>query len=623
MVYEPTFNIKLLNKINLLEHKIADSSDEDIKKRFEIEKEELLKHFLIKLKKGDFVTLKDSNQERVYLEQTKELWEANQEGDSLALMKAQLNIYTIFLERTFEIFLITVHDYYSYFKPHSSFTKLFISYSESTSFDSRAYKRVYDKIVAKKELTSEEMEYVEAYERFEDKYRVYQEVFFLIVSDVNKTLETNALITEFGIENLIVYLDENDMLSNYNDLSKKYLSITIGQLIVAFGIFGFILLLKTVVIDSVLYALVTLFRGKNEKDRSKDSRFKSFLDSALRDPIRYIIYLAALDFSLRVVFMQENNQAIVSYFTLGYILLFVWGAFKFINNFVLTYSDNVLERYPNVRGEMVNFFVNLSKILVVIIGILIVLSSMGYDVSGIVASLGIGGLAVAFAARETIANIFGSISVILDNIFTQGDWVVVDGVEGTVVDIGMRSTKIRTFDNSMIYVPNSTMASAEVRNWSKRILGRRIYMKLGATYDSDPKDLENAVLQIREMLVSHPDIADDSARHEMESARMTKVVSRELEYGIKKTLLVYIDSFESSSIDILVYCFSKTVDWQKWLEVKQDVILKIMYIFEANNLSFAFPSQSVYWKNESEKPLEILPSEPELITPKQVEEMKK
>lgn len=618
-----TFNIKILNKINLLDYKLANTQDEGVKKRLEIEKKALIDHLLKRLKEGDFATFKDDDREALYLEYTKALREAKEQGDELGVMTAQMQIYSIYMERVFELFLITVHDYNEYLKPLSAYKALFIQYSESMSFSIKNYKRLYDKLSEKKEPTSEERKYLRVYEKFDDRHRVYQDIFYVIASNAYATLETNSIITRFGIEKLIVYLDENDSLASYNELCKRWLKITIGQLIVAVGIFGLILLFKSLVVDTVLFGLgKVLKKPQDDGEEVSSDRFRQFLDTSLRQPIRYFVYLIAVDLALRIVFMQENNQSIVNYFMLGYILLMVWALFKMINNFVLIYSGNVLQRYPNVRGEMVNFFVNFSKILVVVIGVLIVLSNMGYDVSGIVASLGIGGLAIAFAARETIANIFGSISVILDNIFTQGDWVVVDNIEGTVVDIGMRSTKIRTFDNSMIYVPNATMASAKVRNWSKRMLGRRIYMKLGATYDSDPKALEQAVEDIREMLRTHPDIADSTAQHEMETARMTKVVSRDLEYGIKKTLLVYLDGFSDSSIDIMIYCFSKSVEWQKWLEVKQDVILKIIAIFEKNGLSFAFPSQSVYWQNDAKKPLEVMQIAPERVTPETIKELK-
>ena len=131
-------------------------------------------------------------------------------------------------------------------------------------------------------------------------------------------------------------------------------------------------------------------------------------------------------------------------------------------------------------------------------------------------------------------------------------------------------------------------------------------MHLGATYSSDPIDLKNAVEDIKNMLIDHPGIADGSFEEEKNySRKMSKFVSSDMEFGIKKTLFVHVDNFSESSIDIMVYCFSKSVMWGDWLGVKEDIIYKIIDIFKKNNLSFAFPSQSLYLNNENELPLKI------------------
>ncbi|MBL0708176.1 MAG: mechanosensitive ion channel family protein [Sulfurimonas sp.] len=433
------------------------------------------------------------------------------------------------------------------------------------------------------------------YDNFIDRKKLYQEIFFIISDKTVSMLKANTIITKLGLDEFIGYFNSLEKLQDLDTFAQKYFRVSIGQIVVSFMFFVLVVLFKKLVVDTLLFSFTkVLYKGI--KDSSKNERFRNYMDSSLRLPIRYILYLIALDISLRILFMSIDNGEVINYFTLLYILIFIWGAFRLINNFVLMYSDDVLVNYPNIRGEMINFFVNFFKLFVLVVGLLIIFSSLGYDVSGVIASLGIGGLAVAFAARETIANIFGSISLILDNTFTQGDWIVMDEAEGTVVDIGMRSTKIRTFDNAMIYVPNSEVASAKVKNWSRRMIGRRIYMKIGATYSSKPSDLKNAIDEIKEMLVNHPQIADSNFNEDEKNLSLvkTKVVSANLEYGIIKTLLVNLDELSDSSINIMIYCFSKSVIWSEWLEVKEDVVFKIMEIFEKNNLSFAFPSQSVY-----------------------------
>jgi len=166
-------------------------------------------------------------------------------------------------------------------------------------------------------------------------------------------------------------------------------------------------------------------------------------------------------------------------------------------------------------------------------------------------------------------------------------------VNGTVVEIGLRATTIRTFANALISIPNSELANSGVKNWSRRRIGRRIKMNIGVTYQSDFNDIRQAILDIREMLKEHHGIADQRTEYS-NSVRESKLVSTEDYKGIKRTTLVYMDEFADSSINILVYCFSRTVDWEEWLEVKEDVMFKVSDILTQNNLEFAYPSLALY-----------------------------
>ena len=137
-----------------------------------------------------------------------------------------------------------------------------------------------------------------------------------------------------------------------------------------------------------------------------------------------------------------------------------------------------------------------------------------------------------------------------------------------------------------------------MKNWNRRVIGRRIKMKLGVKYNSKVEDINNAVTAIREMLKEHKDIATVNTKYETRVSKNAKLVSKEDALGVKRTLLVYLDEFSDSSINILVYCFTKTTDWNEWLSVKEDVMYKVMQILEENDLEFAFPSLSIYQEED-------------------------
>jgi len=190
---------------------------------------------------------------------------------------------------------------------------------------------------------------------------------------------------------------------------------------------------------------------------------------------------------------------------------------------------------------------------------------------------------------------------LFSDVFSQGDWIVIDGKEGVVVEIGLRVTTLRTFDNALIAIPNGTFASKDVKNWDRRILGRRIKMKLGIKYNSRSEDIKNAINEIKVMLDQHPLIATVNTKYEHRKSRATRLVSEDDLQGVKKTLLVYLDEFGDSSMNILIYCFTKSVNWEEWLATKEDVMHKIMEIFEKNSLEFAFPSLSIYNESDSKE----------------------
>lgn len=288
-----------------------------------------------------------------------------------------------------------------------------------------------------------------------------------------------------------------------------------------------------------------------------------------------------------------NPQGVVSFFNIMYVIIFTTLIYRLLNIYLTTYIKKVDEKHKEIKHEVVNIGIKTLNALVVLVGLLFVLYLAGVDLTAVLSGLGIGGLAVALASKDSLANFFGTLSILLSDVFSQGDWIEVDSKEGVVVEIGLRITTIRTFDNALISIPNATFANQNVVNWNKRTLGRRIKMKLGVRYDSKVKDIQNAVVEIREMLEYHPKIASQrTLYHHSDNAK--KLISQDDYKGVKKTLLVYLDSFEDSSINILVYCFAKTVNWEEWLEVKEDVMYKIMNIFEKNEIEFAYNSLSIY-----------------------------
>lgn len=207
---------------------------------------------------------------------------------------------------------------------------------------------------------------------------------------------------------------------------------------------------------------------------------------------------------------------------------------------------------------------------VIISAVLIAMQVFGYSISGLLAFGGIGGLAVGFAAKDLLANFFGGLMLYLDQPFKVGDWVRSPDkeIEGTVEDIGWRLTRIRTFDKRPLYIPNSIFNSISVENPS-RMLNRRIYEKVGLRYD-DISKMDVIVSDVKKMLREHPEIDQ------------------------RQTLIVNFNSFAASSVDFFIYTFTKTTEWVRYHEIKQDVLLKVSDIIDHHGAEIAFPTSTVH-----------------------------
>ncbi|MCD6258737.1 MAG: mechanosensitive ion channel family protein [Helicobacteraceae bacterium] len=314
--------------------------------------------------------------------------------------------------------------------------------------------------------------------------------------------------------------------------------------------------------------------------------------SKIRKPAEILTIIINFDIIIFVYNDYNSIDVMREIFTIVYIVMLTYMVYLLQNSIISIKLENI-DAKNKIKSEVINISLKIFNFIIILIGLLIALHFAGVNLTAILSGLGIGGLAVALAAKETLSNFFGTLSILASDTFSQGDWIVSSSVEGTVVEIGLRVTTIRTFDNALISVPNATLANSDVKNWSKRSVGRRIKMNIGVKYDSKREDIQNAIKEIRSMLENHPNIATEKLEYELENKKRY-LVSEDDVYGVKKTLLVYLDEFASSSINILVYCFSTTVVWAEWLEVKEDVMLKIMGILERNNLEFAFPSLSIY-----------------------------
>lgn len=221
-----------------------------------------------------------------------------------------------------------------------------------------------------------------------------------------------------------------------------------------------------------------------------------------------------------------------------------------------------------IEENLLQLLHRMLKLFVLVLGFLFFFQNLGINVMSVLAGLGLGGLAFALAAKDTCANFFGSIMILLDQPFKVGDWIKVGDDEGTVEEIGFRSTRIRTFYNSLVSLPNSNVANLTIDNLGRREF-RRIRTFLGVTYDTPPKKMEAFVEGIKEIIRQNPATRKDLYH-------------------------VVFNGYKDSSLEVMIYCFLVVPDWAEELKQREQIFLEIYRLAEKLGVSFAFPTQTLH-----------------------------
>ena len=275
--------------------------------------------------------------------------------------------------------------------------------------------------------------------------------------------QTNFFIDEFNLTYLISSIDAISFISYLSEFTNYYFHFSIGEIILVLLIIFFIRILNTRIINVIASFIAKIFIRKKYDD-SEDIR--TYLQKTIDRPLIFGLYIFSIHISLYILIKNPIIiQQTLPWINTIYISLLTWTLYSLLNNGITVYANTLLTKYPNVRKEMIVFILRIVKIILILLVILFLFSQLGIDIKAIAASLGVGGIAIALASKDTLANFFGSLNIMTDNSFSQGDWIQTNNVEGTVVDIRMRTTRIRTFDNAMITIPNSQLANIPIRNW--------------------------------------------------------------------------------------------------------------------------------------------------------------
>lgn len=329
----------------------------------------------------------------------------------------------------------------------------------------------------------------------------------------------------------------------------------------------FLWILMALIIRKLFERILTQYlSGWAKKTRIE---WDDLLVESIQKPLSLIVLIGFLLLSYtNLQFGVSTNLYLSKILNISLSVAVFWVIYNLIDVFA-EYLTHVTGKTENsLDDQLVPLIRKTLRVFIVVLGVIVILQNNGFNVASLIAGLGIGGLAVALAAKDTLANFFGSITIFVDRPFRMGDWIKTSAAEGTVEEVGFRSTRIRTFYNSVISVPNSSLANSEIDNLGMREY-RRLKTILNLTYTTSPEQMEAFVEGIKAIVKANSNFRQDYYE-------------------------IHFHAFGAHSLDVLVYVFFSVPDWSTELQQRHNFLLEILRLAKALDVEFAFPTQTLH-----------------------------
>lgn len=344
-----------------------------------------------------------------------------------------------------------------------------------------------------------------------------------------------------------------DSITAFATDTEKVIDLVIGV-----AVFLILFLFRYKISNALINVFGKLFL-KNNKEKTNS------LVNSLQKPLAYLIGTVGLYIAFAI---NYNKPGVTKVFKILIILIICWGVINYLSNNLFLHLHFDDSSNDTMNTTALRFLANILKIVVIAFGVVMIISEFGYNVNGLLTGLGVGGLAVSLAAQDAVGNLISGFIIIFDKPFKVGDLIESATVKGFVEEVTMRSTKIRTLDDSVITVPNSTLTKEAVTNISM-MDKRRIKLTFGLVYSTSNETIEKVRNEIKTYIVQNKDILPEPCR-------------------------IHFRKFGDSALNFEVVCYTETSDMDEYLKIENELNLAIKKIIENNDTDFAFPTQTVY-----------------------------
>ena len=353
-------------------------------------------------------------------------------------------------------------------------------------------------------------------------------------------------------------------MEQITNLIENITTVQVVDLLIALGMIVFFRIFSS----SFSYIIIRMFKIREKKA-------KNIRESAFYHPLK--IFFVILGFYLAIVFLKEPCKLTDDVMFVAYKAFIIISTISFARGLATSFTpkssfyQKIKEKTSkDVEDSMFDFALKIVRAIIYIIAGFIIITALGVNLNGLVAGLGIGGVILTLAAQDTAKNVFAGLVVFLDKPFVVGDWIQVDTFEGTVEDITFRSTRLRTFENSLVNIPNSIIANASIVNWSK-MEKRRYRTNLCVELNTPLDKLDKFKKRVEDMLQAREAIYDDS-------------------------IVVKFDNITDNGLNVLICSFTNSVDYPSYVAEREDINYKIMKILQEENIELAYDTKTIYMK---------------------------
>jgi len=353
--------------------------------------------------------------------------------------------------------------------------------------------------------------------------------------------------------------------------------IEIARVLLVVLVFGLVVLLRSVI------GWIIARPVKRLLERIGQTNLNEAIHSIVVVPTGYLLLVLAIDISARILEVAPDVMTLIVHITRTLVIFAVLLVIsRLVQVSVFSRQRLLILTGIAIDESLLPFIRTGAHLIIIALALVIIIQEWGYNVTGLIAGLGLGGLALSLAAQDTLSNIFAFAAIVSDRPFVVGEYVKTKDVEGLIERVGLRSTRVRQIDQAVVAVPNSMMASSAILNWS-RLSKRKVELTLGVSYRTRPDQMETLLASLREMLKAHNKVDPNS-------------------------VVVFFVGFGQSALNILVRCYLNIADWGEFSTEQERILLDIMRQVESLDLQIAYPTQSIYIETMGTAPDGTAPS---------------